>query len=285
MTTAHVAMFTTAKRHLESAPHGASTEGDNGAANIVVGGFASPVSDHYKKADLAPFEMRMAAAQKCIDAYFIENAEHEGAPKDVRRAAPWLALDGWEGAQPQYTRTFYVLQNIAERVRAHYADAYRQRGELSQEEEVAPTAALLPYELRVYFVCGGDLFETFYRPGVWDLKLLGNIFQSFYLCVAARLGSKHPLEVIADFNEPLVDPKDETIQLDLRDFTHKVDVFELPANETSSTKVRALLRELLLKKDTGIDAQLLTMIPRSCIDYLLATQPYANPSAPHTSSW
>ena len=270
MTTAHVGMFTAAKEHLESTTSSNSAE-DGRAQHIVIGAFASPVSDHYKKADLAPFPHRLAAGKKCIEAF--------------PSVSSWLVMDDWEGSQAQYTRTYYVLESISNRVKAKYI----KDAQSSSSDTTLPKIDVT--KIRTYFVCGGDLFETFYRPGVWDLTLLGGIFKTFHLCVAARVGSKHPKAVIQDFKEPLIDPKDANITLDLREYESRVDVFELPPNETSSTKVRALLREVVSSKgkDDKDDSEevirlLGSMLPEGCIEYLLHNKVYAPLPPPLTTA-
>ena len=177
---------------------------------VIAGGFLSPVSDHYKKDGLAPFAPRM----KICDAALSKNA--------------WVAADPWEGMQPQYTRSYIVLSHIMESVKATYAGM----GDAGQ--------AIVP-RLRIYFLCGGDLFETFYKPGVWVLSLLKKIFSEFFLCCVVREGSANPHDVMAK-SEPLTHKDEPGVELDMAQFTDRVVIATIdPPNNSSSTEVRKLI--------------------------------------------
>lgn len=219
ITTAHLRMIETGKRYLD----GQIAEEDlqlyqtppppPPQTTVMVGAFVSPVNDKYGKADLAPFKARRDVCELVL--------------KDV----PWASLEDWEGTRDQYERTFTVLSHIRREVRAHYAAT------ATTEEE-----KILAGNVECYFLCGGDLFETFYKSGVWDLNLLEKIFREFKLLVVARIGSKDPLDTIAAHIEPLTHPSTPEANLDLRLYRDKVHVLRIPANSTSSTKVREGLR-------------------------------------------
>lgn len=194
---------------------------------FVVGAFLSPVNDAYKKAGLAPFPDRLAICEAAL-------ADH-----------PWLAVDPWEGLQSDYIRSFYVLEHIITEVRNFYKRP----------------------EIRVYFLCGGDLFETFYRPGCWELRLLEKIFKSFYLVVITREGSKDPLEVVKSATQPLTHADSPGVELDLNKYVDKVVCTLLaPPNNASSTKVRAALKA---GDPLGSD-----MVPPAAMKYLVEHKMY-----------
>lgn len=101
---------------------------------------------------------------------------------------------------------------------------------------------MLANNIELYFLCGGDLFESFYHSGVWDLSLLEKIFREFRLLVVAREGSKDPFEIIASHLEPLTHPSTPDAKLDLRLYRDRVHVIRIRANTISSTQVRDSVR-------------------------------------------
>eukprot|EP00744_Colponema_vietnamica_P005835 GILI01008508.1.p1 GENE.GILI01008508.1~~GILI01008508.1.p1 ORF type:complete len:311 (-),score=56.20 GILI01008508.1:37-921(-) len=219
ITTAHINMLAAGKRYLD----GRLSEEDlkiydsppppPPQSTVTLGAFVSPVNDKYGKADLAPFKARRDVCELCL--------------KDI----PWVNLEEWEGLQDKYERTFTVLSHIRREVRAHYAAT------AGTDED-----RTLANNIECYFLCGGDLFETFYRSGVWDLNLLEKIFREFKLLVVARVGSKDPLDTLAANVEPLTHPSTPEASLDLRLYRDRVHVLRIPANTTSSTRVRDGLR-------------------------------------------
>lgn len=223
ITTAHVQMFDSAKSFLDGKPfvpeEAAGEAKAKGLATppkttVAVGGYISPVNDRYGKADLAPFSSRREACELTF------------------KNSNWITVEAWEGTRPEYQRTFTVLMYIREKVREHYYNT-------------APTEAdaRMAASLDLYFLCGGDLFETFYRSGVWELDLLERLFTEFKLLVVSRAGSRDPLDTIAAHTEPLTHPSTPDTRLDLHLYRDRVLVICIPPNEISSTQVRALLRK------------------------------------------
>lgn len=178
-------------------------EAARGSDVAVVGAFVSPVNDAYGKAGLAPIAARIGACRLAVEGDAL------------------ISVDDWEGLQDAYVRTYYVLSHIRSEIAAIYPDL----------------------RVDIGFVCGGDLFETFYRPNCWKLSLLRSIFDEFVLMVASRAGSKNPLEVIQENSAPLTNTTEPGELLDLRQYADKIVVFELEPNETSSTLIRRLLNE------------------------------------------
>jgi nicotinamide mononucleotide adenylyltransferase len=189
---AHVAMMHEAKHALESSAH------------IVLGAYVSPVNDGYGKAGLASFSQRAAVCDAMLQ------------DDDL------VMIDRWEGLQPEYVRSYYVLCHVRDAVLQHYG------------------SSIDAARVDVYLVCGGDLFETFYRPNCWKLSLLRKIFDEFRLAVAYRSGSQSPTEVLSTA-EPITSTQEPGESLDLRPYASKVVVFELPPNTTSSTLIRDLI--------------------------------------------
>lgn len=220
---AHVLMMHEAKRALES-------EG----ASQVLGAYVSPVNDGYGKAGLAPFSRRATVCEVMLE------------------DDPVVMLDRWEGLQPEYVRSYYVLCHIRDCVLQYYGNS------------------IDPSRVDVYLVCGGDLFETFYRPNCWKLSLLRKIFDEFRLAVAYRSGSQNPSDVIANTSEPITSTQEPGESLDLRPYASKVTVFDLAPNATSSTLIRNILgrgevipEELLPKSVASILMELKMYAPLS----------------------
>lgn len=175
----------------------------------VAGAFLSPVNDAYGKAGLLSFPQRRAICQLmlCDD--------------------PFVAVDDWEGLQSAYQRSYFVLSHVKREVEQHYAD-------ILASGRVA---------VRLYFVCGGDLFETFYRRNCWKVSLLRKIFDDFTLAVACRTGSNDPRDVMTNTTEPITSEDEPGESLDLKPYRQSVVVFALPENATSSTLIRTKLKE------------------------------------------
>ena len=224
--------------HLAMFEHAKRTLQAQGA--VVAGGFLSPVSDHYKKAGLAAFAPRL----RICDAALATN--------------DWISADSWEGLQPQYTRSYIVLSHVAAAVKQVYC-AMGAAGE-----------AVVP-RLRLYFLCGGDLFETFYKPGVWVLSLLKKIFTDFHLAVVVRDGSNDPHDVMAK-SEPLTHKDEPGVVLDLAPFAEKVAIVKLdPPNNASSTELRKRILE---------GAPFDGMVPKECEAVLRTGEAYPTPESP-----
>ncbi|RNF20055.1 nicotinamide mononucleotide adenylyltransferase [Trypanosoma conorhini] len=156
---AHIAMFDAAREALM--PPKEAT--DVSPTVVVAGGFISPANDDYGKGNLRPFAQRAAICRAAL-------ADHTS-----------LALDEWEGLQPTYVRTFYVLEHLQKAAQRWY------------ETDAAPNKAQLEWvrqhPLQVVFLCGSDLFATFFQPGCWALGLLRRLLESFGVVVTRRAGS------------------------------------------------------------------------------------------------
>lgn len=150
---------------------------------------------------------------------------------------PHMIVDPWEGIQPINVRTYYVLKHLADSCRELYPD------------------------LRIYFVCGADLFESFFKPGVWDITLLRALVSEFRLLVIERDGSKTPLDCIRSFNAPLRSDKDPSVELDLLKYQHNFTAITVPPNDLSSTKIRKIIAN-------EIEGKLTDVMPAECAMYI-----------------
>lgn len=86
----HLRLFEMAKDHLEQ---------DCNGRFQVIGGYVSPVNDHYEKAGLIPSEHRVAMCKLALEGH------------------PWLQLDEWEAQQPAWQSTVSVLRSISHRLK------------------------------------------------------------------------------------------------------------------------------------------------------------------------
>jgi nicotinamide mononucleotide adenylyltransferase len=207
--TGHIAMFDKARVALESGL--ATWPKVTTQQPRVVGGFLSPVNDAYGKAGLAPVGPRLEICQLAL------------------RSHPWLNVDPWEGMQHRYQRTYTVLSRIHKKVREHYASLG------------TPAGDRVARDVQLVFVCGADLFMSFYRPGCWELGLLKRIFQEMLFYVVAREGSEDPVETMKKA-EPLTHKDSPGVVLDMSQFADRVAVMEVLADKcASSTLVRTLV--------------------------------------------
>mmetsp|Transcript_7969 Transcript_7969/g.8985 ORF Transcript_7969/g.8985 Transcript_7969/m.8985 type:complete len:266 (+) Transcript_7969:126-923(+) len=174
----------------------------------VMGSFLSPVNDAYGKPGLASFEARLEACRIAV------------------ADDPCIEVDDWEGRQDAYVRTYFVLEHMRTAVAAWLRDM---------------KADVATQDVAVCLVCGGDLFETFYRPDCWNLKLLRKILDNFEIAVATREGSLDPRAVIAAHAAPLTNRSEPGESLDMAPYASKIIVFDMPPNATSSTAIRGML--------------------------------------------
>lgn len=125
----------------------------------VVGGYYSPVSDHYKKSGLAPSQHRVRMCELACE-----------------RTSSWLMVDAWESLQPQYTRTALVLDHFNEEINVKrggilLADGKTKRG------------------VKIMLLAGGDLIVSMGEPNVWAENDLHHILGSYGCLIVERTGS------------------------------------------------------------------------------------------------
>ena len=166
--------------------------------------------------------------------------EHRAAICDlVLQDHPWLATDRWEGLQSEYVRSYMVLSHIRDECMKLYNR---------------------PVE--VFFLCGGDLFETFYKPGCWELVLLEKIFKDFYLLVAPRTGSANPLELVKARTEPITSEKWPDVSVNLSKYADKVKVIAAP--DSDGTEISSTLVRQKIKEGKGVDGLILPSVVEYC---------------------
>ncbi|GMM36934.1 nicotinamide-nucleotide adenylyltransferase [Saccharomycopsis crataegensis] len=125
----------------------------------VIGGFYSPVSDHYKKSGLAPAVHRVRMCELACE-----------------RTSNWLMVDAWETLQPTYTRTALVLDHFNEEINVKRggimsADGKTKRG------------------VKIMLLAGGDLIVSMGEPNVWAENDLHHILGSYGCLIVERTGS------------------------------------------------------------------------------------------------
>ncbi|KAG8958976.1 hypothetical protein FRC03_008562 [Tulasnella sp. 419] len=123
----------------------------------ILGGYYSPVSDHYKKTGLAPAIHRVRMCELAVD-----------------QTSSWLMVDPWEAAQPEYQRTAVVLDHFDEYINGEggiaLADGTKRK-------------------IKIVLLAGGDLIESFGEPGVWSEPDLHIILGRFGCLIVERTGS------------------------------------------------------------------------------------------------
>ncbi|QRV96843.1 cytidylyltransferase domain-containing protein [Ceratobasidium sp. AG-Ba] len=128
-------------------------------AHEVIGGYLSPVSDMYKKPDLAPAVHRIQMCALAVD-----------------NSSDWLMVDPWEVYQMGYTRTAFVLEHFDLEL-----NGGRSGGILTRDGGRK--------KIKVMLLVGGDLVQSFCAPGVWPLQSLRIVLRDFGCVVIERTGS------------------------------------------------------------------------------------------------
>jgi len=180
----------------------------------VLGGYYSPVGDSYGKLGLISAEHRIKMVELASE------------------TSDWIMVDSWETQQLNYTRTAEVLHHFNE--------------ELNKNRTGQP--------VKVVFVCGSDLLDSFNKPGVWAEKDIIDICTKYGVGVLAREGVNPELAIWSS-----------DLLYSLRHNIHIIHQW-IP-NDISSTRIRmALSRGLSVKY----------LIPDSTLDYILDHKLYRN---------
>jgi len=176
----------------------------------VVAGLMSPVHDSYGKKDLAP------ASDRC---------------EMVRRAlhsSDWVHLSDWECGRPAWTPTRQVLQYHQETMDSMLNGNLDSSAKRPRTEELAWARELAGEPLHLKLLCGGDLLESFGKPGLWKDEDIETIVGAFGLVVITREGS-NPLRFI--YESDVLTRQQRHVEL----------VTEWIANEVSSSRIRRAL--------------------------------------------
>ncbi|KAG5508264.1 hypothetical protein JKF63_05520 [Porcisia hertigi] len=191
---------------------------------VVLGGFLSPVSDAYGKPGLLCAADRVRIMEKAL------------------RHHTDLNVDTWECQQLTYTRTFFALQALEEHVNAWYAQS---------EPAAVEWLAAHGRRVNIIFVCGADLFSSFWIPGCWPLRVLRKLLSAFRLVVVNRKDAQGSVSGVIDVarlcreGPPLSETAadGETVEIDMSKYAFTFTAFSAP-DDTSSTAVRSAAAEL-----------------------------------------
>jgi len=180
----------------------------------VIGGYFSPVADSYGKAGLVSAEHRIKMVQLAAE------------------TSEWIMVDDWEARRSDWERTVKVLEHI--------------------HEEVNKNVKGKP--VRVVFVCGSDLLESFNRPGVWEKQDIIDICSKYGLAVLTREGNNP--ETVIWHNDLLYS---------LKHYIHIIHQW-IP-NDISSTRVR-----LALSRGLSVNC----LVPDQTLEYIKKNNLYSN---------
>eukprot|EP01129_Flabellula_baltica_P005768 TRINITY_DN210_c0_g1_i3.p1 TRINITY_DN210_c0_g1~~TRINITY_DN210_c0_g1_i3.p1 ORF type:complete len:193 (-),score=34.49 TRINITY_DN210_c0_g1_i3:8-586(-) len=158
----------------------------------VLGGFLSPVHDAYGKAGLVDSALRVEMCKLGIE------------------SSDWINVDPWETLQEGWTRTLHVIDRF-----------HRVVNKLWRPEGCP--------EIKVMFICGSDLLDSFNTPGLWDDDDIRSICD--HGVVAAEREGFSAKSLV--WSNPILWSKREKI--------HVINQFV--TNDVSSTKVRSLLKQ------------------------------------------
>lgn len=125
----------------------------------VVGGIVSPVHDSYGKESLVSSSHRTAMLRLGLE------------------TSDWIKVSDWETQQDDWTRTKHVLQYHSNKLNAT-ADQNGNSEAVTQNSKI-----------HLKLLCGGDLLESFAKPGLWKEEDLEVILEQFGLVVVGRSGS------------------------------------------------------------------------------------------------
>lgn len=124
----------------------------------ILGGYYSPVSDHYRKEGLAPAQHRVRMCELAVE-----------------RTSNWLMVDAWESLQTEYQRTVVVLDHFDHEINKGGGGVILQNG---QKRAV-----------KIMLLAGGDLIESFGEPGVWAAADLHRILGDYGCLIVERTGA------------------------------------------------------------------------------------------------
>lgn len=192
ITNMHLRLFEVARDHLHQT-----------GMYQVIRGIISPVSDNYRKKDLAAAHHRVAMVRLAL------------------QTSDWIRVDPWESEQAQWMETVKVLRHHhSELLRSQPQEEGRGHGSaVSQAPAAVPELKLL---------CGADILKTFQTPNLWKEEHIQEIVEKFGLVCVDRVG--HNLKrYISD--SPI-----------LQRWQHNVLLVKEPVqNEISATYVRRAL--------------------------------------------
>ncbi|GAB1610222.1 nicotinamide/nicotinic acid mononucleotide adenylyltransferase 1-like [Argonauta hians] len=205
----------------------------------VLGGIMSPVSDFYSKQGLEKASHRCEMVQLAL------------------QTLDWVKLDTWESDQNKWTETLQVLEHYQSQLLRNLDNNANIPFNNFNKDEVDGTRMslqnfhLMP-SVQIKLLCGGDLLESFAKPGVWKEEDLEAILSKYGIVCITRENS---------------DPRKFIYENDLLN-KYQENIFIVPEwirNDISSTKIRRALRR-------GESVKFLLQEP--VIDYIYQHQLY-----------
>jgi nicotinamide mononucleotide adenylyltransferase len=128
----------------------------------VLGGYMSPVSDKYGKADLAPAHHRVRMCELAL-----ENGAND-----------WVTVDAWEAMLDHHSPTARVMERFSA---ALNVDGGVPTINAEGVEERRP--------IRVMLLAGTDLIKSMQVPGLWEPDDIRRIVGDFGCVVVERAGT------------------------------------------------------------------------------------------------
>ena len=197
----HLRLFELAKDHLGSCGY------------EVLGGIISPTHDNYKKKK--PSLISSNHRVKMVD-LSLKNYS-------------FVKCSKWETEQEDWTRTRQALEehlnHVYQVVKAPDAE-YQNYTYLPESlKSLSYSDVSNPHQFKLFFICGGDLLESFSVPNLWKDEDIEAIVKNFGLIVITREGS-NPENYIE--KHPIVSMHKDNIHI----------VKEHITNDISSTKIR-----------------------------------------------
>ena len=218
----HLRLFELARDHLTTCGYD------------VLGGMISPVHDKYKekKPSLIPAKHRIKMVELSVRDY------------------PFVKCSKWEIHQEGWTRTRQVLEEHLSQINnavKYPQDLCEKYPHLPNSLKTLSSAQVSePHTFRLFFICGGDLLESFSVPNLWKDEDIESIVKNFGLIVITREGS-NPQQYIEKHHI-------------LRTYEANIHIVKEPIlNDISSTKIRDAV-----KRETSIRF----FVPDSVINYI-----------------
>ncbi|XP_026322888.1 nicotinamide/nicotinic acid mononucleotide adenylyltransferase 3 isoform X2 [Hyposmocoma kahamanoa] len=153
----------------------------------VVGGIVSPVHDAYGKKDLANSTHRLAMLKHAL------------------RSSSWIKVSEWEVQQSGWSRTRVSLQYHQDTINSHIyqidnaepppwlPDDVLNVNNMNNNDERDSVMDKIhdcrDARVTVKLLCGGDLLESFAKPGLWSDDDIENIVGRHGIVVVTRVGS------------------------------------------------------------------------------------------------
>jgi nicotinate (nicotinamide) nucleotide adenylyltransferase len=174
--------------------------------DVIRGGLISPVHIAYGKKGLLSNEHRLTMARLAV------------------QGSDWISVDDWECSQDKWIETAKVLPELEKRAKSKYPSN----------------------NIKLKFLCGADLLESFATPNLWAPEDIRAIVCNFGLVVVSRFGS-NPDKFIYESDT-------------LHELKSNIEIVtEWIPNDVSSTKIRRSL---------GRGESVRYLVPDPVIDYI-----------------